>query len=49
MPTLNWIGKDAVISHHKEVPFRPYRDRARHCPRQSGVNPLVRGEGQEGD
>ncbi len=22
MPTLNWIGKDAVISHHKEVPFR---------------------------
>ncbi len=22
MPTLNWIGKDAVINHHKEVPFR---------------------------
>lgn len=22
MPTLNWIGKDAVIKHHKEVPFR---------------------------
>lgn len=22
MPTLNWIGKDAVIRHHKEVPFR---------------------------
>jgi hypothetical protein len=21
MPTLNWIGKDAVINHHKEVPF----------------------------
>ena len=22
MPTLNWIGKQAVTSHHKEVPFR---------------------------
>ena len=22
MPTLNWIGKDAVVKHHKEVPFR---------------------------
>jgi len=22
MPTLSWIGKDAVIRHHKEVPFR---------------------------
>jgi site-specific DNA-methyltransferase (adenine-specific)/adenine-specific DNA-methyltransferase len=21
MPTLNWIGKDAVVTHHKEVPF----------------------------
>lgn len=22
MPTSDWIGKDAVIRHHKEVPFR---------------------------
>ncbi len=22
MPTLEWIGKDKVISHHKDVPFR---------------------------
>ena len=22
MPTLNWIGKDAVIKHHQDVPFR---------------------------
>jgi len=21
MPTLNWIGKDAVVRHHREVPF----------------------------
>ena len=22
MPVLNWIGKEAVVKHHKEVPFR---------------------------
>ena len=22
MPTLNWIGKKAVVKHHREVPFR---------------------------
>jgi adenine-specific DNA-methyltransferase len=22
MPTLNWIGKEAVVKHQEEVPFR---------------------------
>lgn len=22
MPSLNWIGKDAVLNHHREVPYR---------------------------
>ena len=22
MPTLNWIGKDKVVNHHLDVPFR---------------------------
>lgn len=22
MPTLNWIGKDAVVKHRKDVPYR---------------------------
>jgi site-specific DNA-methyltransferase (adenine-specific)/adenine-specific DNA-methyltransferase len=26
MPTLNWIGKDAVVSHHHEVPFHLLKD-----------------------
>ena len=26
MPTLNWIGKDAVINHHLEVPFQLLKD-----------------------
>ncbi len=26
MPTLNWIGKEAVVNHHLEVPFRMLKD-----------------------
>ena len=26
MPTLNWIGKEAVVNHHHQVPFRLLRD-----------------------
>lgn len=22
MPTVNWIGKDVVEGHHKEIPYR---------------------------
>ena len=22
MPTLEWIGKDKVINHHKDVPYK---------------------------
>ena len=24
MPTLEWIGKEKVINHHQEVPFRVF-------------------------
>jgi adenine-specific DNA-methyltransferase len=27
MPTLNWIGKEAVVEHHKEVPFRLLKEK----------------------
>ena len=26
MPTLNWIGKEAVVNHHLRVPFRLLKD-----------------------
>ncbi len=26
MPTLNWIGKDAVVGHHLQVPFHLLKD-----------------------
>ncbi|MBM4034621.1 MAG: hypothetical protein FJ291_22995 [Planctomycetes bacterium] len=22
MPSLNWIGKEAVVNHHRQVPYR---------------------------
>lgn len=28
MPTLNWIGKDAVVKHHKDVPVTCHLDTA---------------------
>jgi hypothetical protein len=24
MPTLNWIGKEAVVKHHREVRCQPF-------------------------
>ena len=41
MPTLNWIGKDAVVNHHKQVPFRLLK-----CNEKLSVPPLPRGEGR---
>jgi len=44
MPTLNWIGKDAVVNHHKEVPFHLLK-----CDEKLSVaprSPLPLGEGQ---
>ena len=26
MPTFNWIGKEAVVNHHQQVPFRLLKD-----------------------
>ena len=26
MPTLNWIGKEAVVNHHHQVPFHLLTD-----------------------
>ncbi|AXK72684.1 site-specific DNA-methyltransferase [Lysobacter sp. TY2-98] len=45
MPTLNWIGKEAVVKHHQEVPFRllePVPDLA--CGVDTGGNLIVQGD-----
>src|SRR5450755_3122023 len=45
MPTLNWIGKEAVVRHHKEVPVRllePVLELS--CGAQESGNLIVEGD-----
>ena len=45
MPTLNWIGKEAVVKHHKDVPFRllePVPDLS--CGAADTANLIVQGD-----
>ena len=44
MPTLNWIGKDAVVNHHKEVPFRLLRYDPKRSAGEDSGNLLVQGD-----
>jgi adenine-specific DNA-methyltransferase len=45
MPTLNWIGKDAVVHHHEEVPFHLLRcDDALSVGEPGSGNLLVQGD-----
>jgi len=48
MPTLNWIGKEAVVKHHKDVPFRLLESVTEHsCGRNFGKdsgNLIVQGD-----
>ncbi|MDR3277259.1 MAG: site-specific DNA-methyltransferase, partial [Oscillospiraceae bacterium] len=43
MPTLNWIGKDKVINHHQQVPFRTLEPRYAHGAPDSG-NMIIHGD-----
>ncbi len=48
MPTLDWIGKKAVVNHHRDVPYRLI-----HCDKDKSVgdpdagNLLVQGDNLE--
>ncbi len=45
MPTLNWIGKEAVIKHHKTVPFRLMEPvEALSCGKADSGNLIVQGD-----
>lgn len=45
MPTLNWIGKDAVVNHHHEVPFRLLKDvPSLSCGEPGEGNLIVQGD-----
>lgn len=45
MPTLNWIGKDAVVNHHQHVPFHLLRDVPElACGKPGDGNLIVQGD-----
>ncbi len=43
MPTLDWIGKDAVVEHHKNVPYHLLR-----CDPDLSVGEASSGSAQSG-
>ncbi len=47
MPTLNWIGKEAVVNHDKEVPFRLLKKVKAHSVGDS-QNLIIKGDNLEG-
>ncbi|MDD4026396.1 MAG: site-specific DNA-methyltransferase [Kiritimatiellae bacterium] len=48
MPTLNWIGKEAVVNHHQQVPFRLLKDVPDlACGDLGSGNLIVRGDNLE--
>ncbi len=45
MPTLNWIGKEAVVNHHQQVPFRLLKDVSDlACGQPGDGNLIVQGD-----
>ena len=46
MPTLDWIGKAKVVSHHQEVPFRVL-ERQYAYGGDSGENRIIHGDNLE--
>jgi DNA modification methylase len=52
MPTLHWIGKDKVVKHHHEVPFKTLRREYVHTapegtPTNSTGNRIIHGDNLE--
>ena len=53
MPTLEWIGKDKVVNHHQEVPYRvlerrySYDEQGQHEEDNGSENMIIRGDNLE--
>ena len=53
MPTLEWIGKDKVINHHQEVPYRvlerqySYDEAGQHDEDNGSENMIIHGDNLE--
>ena len=46
MPTLNWIGKDKVVNHHLDVPFRTLEKKYTFASegQNDGENMIIHGD-----
>ena len=50
MPTLEWIGKDKVINHHLDVPYRvlerkySYDEARQHAEDNGSENMIIHGD-----
>ena len=53
MPTLEWIGKEKVINHHQEVPFRvldrqySFDEDGQHAEDNGSENMIIHGDNLE--
>lgn len=47
MPTLNWIGKDKVVSHHLDVPFRVLEKKYTFGDTPDSGNKIIHGDNLE--
>lgn len=53
MPTLEWIGKDKVVNHHQQVPFRvldrkySFDEAGQHNEDNGSENMIIRGDNLE--
>lgn len=53
MPTLEWIGKEKVINHHQQVPFRilerqySYDEQGQHNEDNGSGNMIIHGDNLE--
>ena len=48
MPTLNWIGKEAVVNHDKEVPFKLLKKVKTASVGDNSQNLIIHGDNLEG-
>lgn len=46
MPTLEWIGKDKVVNHHQQVPYRVLEEKYTYNAERS-ANMIIRGDNLE--
>ena len=53
MPTLDWIGKDKVINHHQDVPYRvlerqySFDQQGQHTEDNGSENMVIHGDNLE--